>query len=72
MEWIKVTARLPEEGQRVIVTRVFKDVDAKLVCSENVRYRSKRFIWSGGEWLNHFDITKEVTHWMPYPTPAKD
>lgn len=68
--WIRVTERLPEEGQRVIVTQVSRGY--KHVCSDLVRYTGRRFMFVFDDWLSRYDITNEVTHWMPYPEPAED
>lgn len=78
MDWIKVTDRLPEEGQRVIVTRVpmLNMSGSKMVdcgdCGDWIEYQNGRFMRFSYEWDEWSDITDSVTHWMPYPEPAED
>lgn len=58
-QWIPVTERLPEVGQRVIVSRPGK---------------VEQGVWLGtnGWWKVYGANTKAVTHWMPLPEPPKE
>lgn len=74
MEWIKVADRLPEEGQRVIVTLVPMQnmFGTKMVDCDWIECQNGRFMRFSYEWDEWSDITDSVTHWMPYPEPAED
>ena len=62
-EWIPVTERLPELGERVICTdgyAVFEQYRVELSCVYGM--------WDRGGLKSPM---QEVTHWMPLPQPPK-
>ena len=62
-EWISVTERLPELGERVICTdgyAVFEQYRVELSCVYGM--------WDRGGLKSPM---QEVTHWMPMPQPPK-
>ena len=52
-EWIPVTERLPEDGERV------------LVCTQTHKIKDARYIKRSGRFVTAGNIT--VTHWKPMP-----
>lgn len=62
MTWIKCTDRMPPEEMWVLIT-----LNGKVP-------RSPAY-WAGDCWYldnDYFPYTDVVTHWMPYPEPAKE
>ena len=63
-EWISVKDRLPEFGEKVLITDVSGDVlvySLEQTCSGEC--------WWEDEYWNWYN---DVTHWMPLPEPPKD
>jgi hypothetical protein len=74
MKWISVKDKLPEKGERVLVT------DGKQFC---LHYKQSAFNFKGsegedlypigdlkttdGKWVECCNITDKITHWMPLP-----
>lgn len=58
--WIPVSDRLPESGQRVIVSR------------KDGRVEQGVYLGVNGWWKVYGTNTKSVTHWMPMPEPPKE
>lgn len=75
MDWIKVTDRLPKDGELVIATvRSKKDLSFKDIMKD-VSYIKECGEWGwddGADCIILLDENMEVTHWMPYPAPAED
>lgn len=79
MNWIKRDAEhMPEHEQVVFVTVHYKDWGKPMnpdgLMIPAVKYNSDEKIWLGftGERWEPIWYKFEVTHWMPYPTAAKD
>lgn len=72
MDWIKVTDRLPEDGQHVIVTLTCKTTGKRCVDTNYTAFIKGEFMWWDEDAHEYTEETDEVTHWMPYPTPAED
>lgn len=60
-EWISVNERLPEYGERVLVTEGHATFEASL----SISHKWVRCDMALG-WL------EDVTHWMPLPEPPKE
>lgn len=75
MEWIKVTDRLPEEGQLVLVTirHSIPNISPVWADVKWTKYGGWKYLVNAWEdfWAP-ISNDDEVTHWMPYPTPAED
>ena len=74
-EWIKVTpGKMPPDMEPVLVTVEYKD--GSRFTDADVRYNGAYGGWeeladaSGGYWAD-LGESYRVTHWMPYPTPAR-
>ena len=65
-EWIPVTERLPEEGQRVLVYEKLE----LIVVAELSRSVSGGLWWSTDN--GHTAYSVFPTHWMPLPAPPTD
>jgi hypothetical protein len=64
--WIPVTERLPEKKKAHYLCLLDDDSMAVVYWSKVPDWASK------GEWTWHNPNWKEVTHWMPLPTPPKE
>ena len=64
--WIPVTERLPEQKKAHYLCLLDDDSMAVVYWSKIPDWASK------GEWTWHNPNWKEVTHWMPLPTPPKE
>lgn len=65
-KWIPVTERLPEQKKAHYLCLLDDDSMAVVYWSKIPDWASK------GEWTWHNPNWKEVTHWMPLPTPQKE
>lgn len=73
--WIKIEDRLPDNvGEYIVYAQ-----DENSSASEGVWYDNVVVVaeYAFGEWTwrensNDFDITNNVTHWMPLPEPPED
>lgn len=63
MSWIKVTDRLPEIDQRVLV---FDKYGVHGGCQIDIEYRYDQDFWEGQ------GVHSSITHWMPLPLPPED
>ena len=58
--WIPVTERLPEEGQRVLSVKEEGYVEINCITNRT------------GDWFSRaYDPSSVITHWMPLPQPPK-
>ena len=81
MDWIKVSDRLPGLRQKVLVTAICNENGERCVIGEAVLDRDRPdngacwyapiAAWNG-EWPLDENGGYTVTHWMPYPSPAKE
>lgn len=70
MEWISVSDRLPELGQRVL----FYDRNGLIHVATyelSEREKWKCFMEHGAGWDGDSVQNEHVTHWMPIPTPPE-
>ena len=59
-QWIPVTERLPEEGQRVLSVKEEGYVEINCITNRT------------GDWFSRaYDPSSVITHWMPLPEPPK-
>lgn len=70
--WVKVTDGPPEEGQHVIVTLLSEATGKRWVDTNYTIFSKGIFMWWDDDEHEWTAETDKVTHWMPYPTPAKD
>lgn len=80
MDWIKCTDRMPPENEYVLVTAIHNRTGKRVVIGQ----ASIMEFWSGyaGRWFGPVSSQNDywlmegedytVTHWMPYPEPAKE
>ena len=69
-DWIRVADRLPEDAQRVVVSYNAYVGDKTVRVAHEAIYANEGFVQTVlGRVV---DITDRVTHWMPYPAPAKN
>lgn len=64
MEWISVNDRLPNAGQKVLIT--FRDPGGSIVDTAR---RCSDFGWDVTNWEVPDRL---ITHWMPLPEPPKE
>jgi len=65
-DWIPVTERLPEEGQRVLV---YERPEVIVVAEMHSRSVSGGLWWSADN--GHTAYSVFPTHWMPLPAPPE-
>ena len=72
MDWIKVTT-MPPDKESVMVTVEDSDGDRYVYPEARFNKHFGKWEWPyelGADYWE--DIVGEVTHWMPYPEPARD
>lgn len=77
MEWIKATPdNMPPENQAVLVTIFVGDTEQQnAFVWADVRWSDKgRWEYLSNSWDGIWSTIDDgaVTHWMPYPEPAKE
>lgn len=78
MEWIKVTERLPDLEENVLLFDKWKSKDGTINEDQRIGYlrefttrKSKDGTVHSCEW-GGTEFSFNITHWMPLPTPPID